>query len=557
MFFKYAVIWALLFAVGCARWRESAMATALPLPSDSGAHPASVSQPTIKAPQANSQTTYRGWDRTREDLPERPLPSQEPLVQTVAAEQEPHVVEVAVDELILPELTDESLPLAHKVHLEQVIHSVYHAYPLLEAVLYTRNIAQGDHLSAHGAFDLLFSAASENEPLGYYKNSRQRIGLEQPLLSGGEVFTGYRIGRGDIQPWYKGRQTDDGGEFRGGLVVPLMRNREIDARRANLWKTDIGRFQVEAEIQAQLIMFVQAASHAYWDWIAAGQSYLIAEQILHFAQDRTERLRRQVEEELIDRPVLIDNLRLVAERQARLAEARRRREQAAARLSLYLRDEVGRPITPAADQLLDFGTPFLIDADGLGQDIQRAIQSRPELLVVGMTLQQLSIDAARARNEFLPNLDAELVASKDVGGPATSLRDKSEFELEASLFLDVPLQRRFARGQINATDGRIGQLLAMRRMIEDRIVVDVQVAYAALVAAHEEAVEARQAVEHAEEVSRVERRFFDLGRSDLLTVALREQFAAESAQLEVDALRRFFQALADYRAALAIDRLSP
>lgn len=555
MFRNWQGVWCLLLTVGCAAWPERQ--GSVPDPTS-----ASLQQ---ENPSAAVQVDDANWlfaefllesadELFKEDDDAAGLPR---LLLTADTQIDPFEREAGPAPLVPPFVDGESEPRNRGIPLELVIDSVYRAYPLLEAALYTRNIAQGDHLSAYGAFDLKLFAASENEPLGYYDNYRQSVGIEQPLLSGGQFFSGYRIGRGNIQPWYKGRQTDDGGEFRSGLIVPLVRNREIDERRANLWKTDIGRHQVEAEIQTQLIAFVQAASHAYWDWVAAGQSYLIIERVLHLAQDRTDRLRRQVEEGFLDRPVLVDNLRLVAEREARLADARRRLEQAAVKLSLYLRDEIGRPMTPHPAQLQDFARPFPINQDNLGFDIQRAVQARPELRVVGMTLRQLTIDAGRARNDFLPNLDAELVASQDVGAPATALRDKSEFEMSASLFLDVPLQRRFARGRITAVDGRIGQLLAQRRMIEDRIAVDVQVAYAALLAAYDEAVEARKAVEYAEDVARVERRYFDVGRSDLLTVALREQFAAESAFLEVDALRRYFQALADYRAALAVDHLQP
>lgn len=461
------------------------------------------------------------------------------------------------EEPILPRLANDPEDPApgDALTLDDVIGSVYRTYPLLEAAIFSRNIALGEHVEAQGHFDTQLMAASQNEPMGFYQNYRQSVSLVQPMFSGGEFFTGYRIGRGLFAPWYKGRDTNEGGEFAGGVRVPLSRDREIDARRAAFFRTEFGRHLAEADIQAQLISFVQEASHAYWDWVAAGQSYGIAERILYFAEDRTEGIRRNVELEILDPPILTDNLRLVAERRARLADARRRVEQAAARLSLFFRDEQGRPVIPMRDRQPRFSTPHRIDPEALEHDIVEAVQQRPELRVIDITRQQLDVDLAQARNEFLPGLDAAVMASQDVGAPTTPLRDKSEFELEASIFFDVPIQRRQARGRITATDGRLGQLLATRRQIEDQVVVDVRMAYAALMAAHEEAVQARVAVEHAERLAEIERRNFDLGLSDLLTVALREQFAAETAEQEVQALRRYFQAEADYRAAIALDRL--
>jgi hypothetical protein len=42
----------------------------------------------------------------------------------------------------------------------------------------------------------------------------------------------------------------------------------------------------------------------------------------------------------------------------------------------------------------------------------------------------------------------------------------------------------------------------------------------------------------------------------MLKVALREQYAVESAEKNVDALQLYFQAMADFRAAVAEDSLS-
>lgn len=52
----------------------------------------------------------------------------------------------------------------------------------------------------------------------------------------------------------------------------------------------------------------------------------------------------------------------------------------------------------------------------------------------------------------------------------------------------------------------------------------------------------------------VERRAFEVGESNLLSVVLREQSAIEAAEAEVDALLEYFSARAAYDAALARDR---
>ncbi len=452
--------------------------------------------------------------------------------------------------------TGEEIPAGQRgdvVRLNDVIDSVYRSFPLLEAAYFERDMAFGEHLAAHGAFDLKVKGASENGPQGFYETYRQNIGVEQPTFGGGALFSGYRVGRGTFQPWYLERQTNDGGEFRAGFMLPLLRNVEIDARRAQLWRTDLGRRLAEPEIQAQRIDYVRAGSYAYWDWVAAGHRDRIAAALLEIAKGRNEAIRRKVETGDTEPPVLQDNRRLIVSREAKLIETQRKLRQAAVKLSLFYRDERGEPLIVDVTQMPSFPDSQSVDEDALTSDIETALANRPELQTLNLLRQQFEIDFAEARNDLLPDVQAVLVGSQDVGRPATVKNDKSEFELEAGLFLDVPVQRRKARGKMTAVEGKLGQLAAKRRMTGDKIATDVQAAYAALLAAYEQIQRARESAELADRLAEIERRKFELGESDLLSVNLREQQAAEAENTQVDALYEYFTARADYRAILAAD----
>ena len=125
--------------------------------------------------------------------------------------------------------------------------------------------------------------------------------------------------------------------------------------------------------------------------------------------------------------------------------------------------------------------------------------------------------------------------------------------LETGLFFDVPLQRRKARGKSHAARSKLRQILAKKRFVQDKIVVEVRSAFAALSAAYDSFQAAREAKRLAEYMADVERRKFELGQSDLLAVFLRERSAIEAADGEVEALLAYFIARADFFAALAID----
>jgi len=456
-----------------------------------------------------------------------------------------------VDKKPAPTTTSSSLPI---VSFDDVIASVHRSYPLVQAAFQERQIANGNQIAAWGAFDTKLKAASENGPLGFYETYRTNAGFTTPVYGGGEFFGGYRNGGGSFQPWYQERETNDGGEFKGGVRVPLIRDRAIDARRAEVWRANYDQQIADPVIRASLVQFANEAGLAYWKWVATGRKYQIGQQWLELAQGRNHQIERRVELQDLDPPELIDNQRAIAKRQAKLAASLRDFQQAAVKLSLFLRDSNGQPVVPSAEAVPEFPALRDIPIAQLDHDIRRAQERRPELTVLSLQLQRLRVDYAEAHNLTRPSLDAQLVGSQDVGQPTSSTRDKSEFEIEVGLFFEVPLQRRKGRGKMQAVQAKMAQVSAKRRMVGDKVAAEVQFAYAGLIQSRDESLKAREAVTLASRMAAIERIKFDVGESDLLKVALREQYALEAAEEEISATYNHFSAFAEYAAILAIDR---
>lgn len=438
--------------------------------------------------------------------------------------------------------------------LMDVISSVHRAFPLVQAAFQERQIANGNQLSTWGEFDTKFKASSESGPLGFYETYRNSLGINKPLYGGGYVFGGYRNGGGDFQPWYEERETNDGGEFKAGVRVPLIRDRDIDARRAAVWRATYDQQIADPVIRAMLIDFSREASMAYWKWVAAGGKVRIGESWLKLAQERNDFIKRRVQVGDMDNPVLIDNVRAIAKREAKLADSRLELQQAAVKLSLYLRDESGLPIVPSEASVPEFPSLRNPAPEMLNAEISRAQQNRPQLMALDLQYQKLRVDYAEACNLTRPGLDAQLIGSQDVGQPTSKKRDKSEFELEAGLFFDVPLERRKGRGKMVAVQAKMNQVAAKRRMVADKVTAEVQAALAGLLQSQQAALRAREAVALAEEMARIERVKFTVGESDLLKVALREQYALEAAEEAITLTHTHFKALADFAAAIAVER---
>jgi outer membrane protein TolC len=450
------------------------------------------------------------------------------------------------------EVVPPPVPLATPT-LEDLTASVRLYFPVIQEAMAARMIASGETLAAMGAYDHKLEGNSNSQPLDYYGNYWHGLGLKRDTYWGGQTFAGYRVGRGLYEPWYLERETNKGGEFKAGFVTPLAKDRTIDLNRAELWRAELERGRVEPEVRALVLLSVRDATAAYWEWVAAAAMHDVAKGVLQLGLDRTQFLERQVELGEKASIELTDNRRIIVSRQAALVDARRKLEQAAVKLSLYLRDELGRPVVmPMEAAPAEFPPALGPVAWGESADIVTAQANRPELEELRYVRNQFEVALRQASNEMLPDIDAGLLVAQDVGEPTSSKRDKSEFELEASVLLSVPLERRKAQGKARQLRGKLAQVRAKTQFAADKITAESQASHAALIAAAERVAQTNEGLQLAIEMQNAERRLYDLGQSTLFNLNLREQQAAEAGLARVAALFDYHVAMANYAAALGV-----
>ena len=484
---------------------------------------------------------------------------------TFVAEEETQV-DIQPERLPSP-MTDEpqivspeqlAIPPTSSLSLDDVVVSIRSHFPLIQQAAAARGIASGQALSALGAFDHKLEGFSESQPLDFYENYQHRIGVKRNTLWGGQTFAGYRVGRGFFEPWYLERETNKGGEFKAGFIAPLVRDRWIDSNRAELWQARLEQRRVEPEILTQIIGFVRDGSIAYWNWVAAGENYRITEELLELAKERNKGLEEQVKAQEKAKIDLVDNRRIIVTREAKLIDARRKLEQAAVKLSLFYRLESGEPALVESQRLPDKLRKSAIHVESYelaieSEDSSLALVQRPELAELQIVREQLSVALRQAKNETWPDIDGGLLVAQDVGEPTSSKRDKSEFELEALITVSVPLERRKALGKVRSLRWKLAQLTAKNRFTSDKIVAEVRLARTALTAAIERVRYAAEGYDLAMRMLEAEQELFEQGQSTLFNLNIREQQAAESAVVQIQALFEFYAAEADYAAAMGYD----
>ena len=257
--------------------------------------------------------------------------------------------------------------------LPEVMESIRRAYPLIVAALADRRAAEGELQAARGGFDPMLRAKGDATPFGNYRIGRFDLLIEQPTpLWGASAFAGYRVSVGDF-PDYDGKLvTNQYGEIRAGVAVPLLRNGPIDRRRASLRRAEASVLVADSSLGEARLAALRTGGSRYIDWVGAGLRRQVAQSLFDLAKVRDEGLQVRVQRGDIPAIERIDNQRALWQRQGLQVAAQRSVEQAALELSLFLRDEQGSPVLVRDSRLppqlprperTNFGDPAQVQAD--------------------------------------------------------------------------------------------------------------------------------------------------------------------------------------------------
>lgn len=434
--------------------------------------------------------------------------------------------------------------------LETLLESVNKNFPPLRAALLERPLAEAELLNQQGRFDFVLRPRLETQNFGYYQNERFEIGFDQPTtVWGATLYSGYGISRGRY-PDYDGKfVTNDDGQIRTGVRIPLARDRSIDNRRADLGKARIGLRLADLSIDQQRLTILQSATRRYWDWVAAGRRLLIANTLLDVAMGRDTILKEAVRIGALPQFEQVDNQRIVLQRRSNVVEARRSLENSSIELSLFLRDTNGQPQLAPAEQLLPgFPDPAEISEKQVLDDMNDALSRRPEVLRYIFQRNQVQIDKKLAENQRLPNVDLFTEYVREAGDGRVR---RGPNDLRVGLIFEMPLQRRQATSRLQNAEARLSQIEQRENFQKDQVTADVRDAASAVRAAFERSRVVSEELSVTRQVEDAERLRFELGDSTLFVLNQREQATAEAAIREANALADYFRAYAAYELAIA------
>ncbi len=434
------------------------------------------------------------------------------------------------------------------ITLDDVLSSsVRFAPKILESVQNQRR-AEARKFAATGAFDLSFEQNSLFWLNGFYNGSYVDNTLVQPLQnSGGKVYGGYRSGTGTFPVYEDELITLNRGELNIGVLFPLLRDRNFDERRFKLREGELGVELAQNTLLLNQVQVQHDAMITYWRWLAAGGRLTIYEHLLQIAENRDRAFKKRFAAGDIAEIDIVENAQNVLKRRALVAQTRGAFEVAALALSLYFRDDNGKPRTPERAQLpvqfppIDTSVTARVD-----KDMEEALARQMELSRIDIEIKQARLQLKLGENLFKPKVDIGAKAARDLGSGRASSEGN---DIIVELAISMPIGRRAARGEISAAHARLNELEFERQQVQERLRTSIiQLSYS-LKAAAEFADLASQEVIQATRLEEAERERAAEGASTFFLLNVREENAADSRVRHVIAKLTYFEALANYYAA--------
>ena len=418
------------------------------------------------------------------------------------------------------------------IGLTQLLNSARQFYPKVLAAQQQQAHAKAQLIGAEGGYDWQLDQALKARTSGYYDGVYLENKLTRPLpMMNAKVFAQYRISDGDFPIYEQDWVTQDGGEASIGLSLSLLQGRKNDERRFQLEDARLelaltGYEQLKVENRVLI-----EASTAYMSWLLAARQQEVYRNLLKMAELQQKVLRRRVSVGDSAEVDLLDQQQELIKRRSQLLKADNALLKAATQLSLYWRDDSGRPIRPDNTQV-PTQLPNLPELQHREKSVWLAevIEKHPQLQAMQVKRQQLENKRHLHSEELLPKLDFSVKLAQDLGNEVENL---NELESVVGLQLSVPLQRRQGKAKVSKLEAEIRELDYRFNGLAEQLRSELENGLLELHNSIAQAELAQQQVTVTDRLRQGEYQRFEAGASDMFRLNIREQMAARA---QIDAV---------------------
>ena len=421
-----------------------------------------------------------------------------------------------------------------------------------EVVKQDRNRLNLEYDLAIGSFyDPVLSASYFSQFEGSYLNQRSDISLLQRTpFWGAQVQLGYRFGRGAF-PVYDGKLlTQNAGEARFGLIVPILKNGFTDSFRTAIDKGDVSKVLSDFQEGSQNLQLLQQLGNRYWDWFFQGKRFSVFQRLLGLAEKRQTQISKRVAHGDLAKIEEIEGERTILQRKSQLVQQERLFVRSQLELKSYVVDRLNKNghefslhDIPEVEITKKVDTQVLEKINAQVDDLEVALK-QPEVQRQQLILDQSRMDLSLAKNQFLPKLDFQLIGSRDLGVDVYPL---SKFQSDAGVVFEFPIPSRAASARIEQSSASVIRQESQFEISKIRVLNSIKESKFALTTATTRLDYSFTELELAQKLADLENKRFLAGDSNLLLLNIREQNLAEAEIRKFEAYADLEKATNDYR----------
>lgn len=413
----------------------------------------------------------------------------------------------------------------NELALDELLLSVRTHFPSILRSKADVDIASAQTQAALGAFDVVLGTDLRSRLQGYYENFSTDTGLEKRIpLANAKIKSGYRQSGGDF-PAYEGDWiTQTYGELYVSGTFSLLENSSFDPSRYKLFSSEQKEKIAALKFELQLLKTQETAAKHYWDWVLHSQASKIYESLLNLAVSRTGGLETRHKKGDLAGIFLVENKTYILQRQVDFAQSVQDYQNSAAALSLFFRDPSGNTIDASA-----YRGPMQFPSSESHVDlcVKNAFQvaQRPEWKQLDFEESILKAEQGWNRNKLWPNLDIKMEFNKNMGsGP--DVVEPNEYKILG--MFEIPIQNRFARGEVAKTRLEIDKIFFQKRLLKDEFHIRTQQLCKTLDMYKAVIQNIREEVQLNTELQDADTLRWRQGDGDFFLVNLREQTTAKS-----------------------------
>ncbi len=426
----------------------------------------------------------------------------------------------------------------------QIISSVTKHYPLILQAQYRKIEARESLREKKGAFDLRLEGKADTRVDGFYDGNIYGLKLVKPFRTfNTKLYGGFRRSDG-LFPSYEGKaDTLDEGEYMIGAEFSLLRNRFMHEKQ---FLERLARLKLEKagnKLEVTQNMVKEQALITYWSWVIAGKSYQIFDDLLKVAEKRQSNLKRRYKRGALAKIQIIENMQYITERRSKRAKAKQVFDNLAIELSLFYRDDEGKPKAPLSNQIPELEWSNFVDK--LEKDIsfsEERLLKNPKFLNFEVERQEIERSIEFAENSLLPELNFRVESTEDRGEGSSSLEGR---ENRIMLSLDIPLERNLGKGAIAKEKARMKRLNTTQSFMQETTIAKAQMIKNKITMSKEVIKNALQEVDFAQQLLKAENKLFNNGNSDFFVLNMREQKLAQARQKKLISFLDYMQSFVE------------